>query len=101
MAGGWWIYSSNLVGTERSAGQAPAEADYTHKILNVLTCIMDSIALSFATAMVRPRGSKLAWLTQLATMALEEKMKQQYSRSFSWHVALYITASAGHCNTTL
>lgn len=35
------------------------------------TCIMDSMALSFATAMVRPRGSKDAWLTQLATMALQ------------------------------
>jgi hypothetical protein len=39
--------------------------------LRHLTCIMLSIALSLATEMVRPRGSKLAWLTQLATMPLQ------------------------------
>ena len=31
-----------------------------------LTCIKDSMALSFATATVSPRGSKLACATQLA-----------------------------------
>ena len=33
------------------------------------TCISDSIARSLATATVSPRGSKLAWATQLASIA--------------------------------
>ena len=44
-----------------------------------MTCINDSIALSFATATVIPGGEKLAWLTQLATIALCLKVESEPS----------------------
>jgi hypothetical protein len=41
---------------------------------------MLSMALSLATEMVSPRGSKLAWLTQLATMPLQQQQQQTGNR---------------------
>jgi hypothetical protein len=38
------------------------------------------MALSLATLMVRPRGSKLAWLTQLATMPLQQQTVNEQQR---------------------
>ena len=62
------VASSAPVGAALPQPQ-PNTHTHTHT-LHPPTCISDSMALSLATAMVRPSGSNEAWLTQLATMAL-------------------------------
>jgi hypothetical protein len=61
---GWWLSSRRMLSTKRSP-----------------TCIRASMARSLATATVMPGGSKLAWLTQLATMALLRAVSPSFWRA--------------------
>jgi hypothetical protein len=69
------------------------------RTMQVRTCIMDSIALSFATAMVRPRGSKEAWLTQLATMALQDHQTSTSRQQAAQQQALLSISCIDSCST--